>query len=350
MTSEKVLVTAIVPCYNGSKYLPQMLDCFLKQTYSHWEAIFVDDQSVDNSVEILKDYHEKDGRIKYLIRNRLPKGAQTCRNMGFEYAKGSKYVCFFDCDDIIAPFCLEQRVAFMESHPQIDFAVFPAKTFKTNPNEQSWRYYGIMSQPDEYLNFLFPWLSFVVWCNIYKYDSLVSHHISWDEKILVNQDSDFNIQALHSGMSFCYAEEFAAIDYFYRKTGNISVSSLKRDVSRFHSHLYLIDKFNKTFTCEEKKRYRKAISHRLLFYASFFYKDKPSLITLINHPFFNAGWWLKLRLRFIAPYLHHKKIAAVFFPILKKKFRDFKQDYSENCAEKIKKMETSIKLRGQNIT
>ncbi len=57
------LVSIIMNCLNGEKYLSNAIDSVIKQTYKNWELIFWDNQSTDNSASILKRY--KDKRIKY---------------------------------------------------------------------------------------------------------------------------------------------------------------------------------------------------------------------------------------------------------------------------------------------
>ena len=84
----------------------------------------VDDGSIDNSLELLKSFQKQDRRITFIERNREPKGASTCRNIGLHFAKG-EYVIFLDSDDYLLPFCIEQRIKHFKKHPKKDFLVFP---------------------------------------------------------------------------------------------------------------------------------------------------------------------------------------------------------------------------------
>ena len=63
IASEKSLVSVIINCFNGEKYLREALDSVIIQTYKNWEIIFWDNQSTDKSAEIFKSY--KDNRLKY---------------------------------------------------------------------------------------------------------------------------------------------------------------------------------------------------------------------------------------------------------------------------------------------
>lgn len=86
----------IIPVYNVEMYLRDCLNSVLKQTYSDWEAICVDDGSTDGSVDILKEYAAGDPRIK--VFSQLNAGTATARNTGLKEANGD-YIFFLDSDD-----------------------------------------------------------------------------------------------------------------------------------------------------------------------------------------------------------------------------------------------------------
>lgn len=86
----------IIPVYNVEKYLKKCLDSIANQTYSDFEAICIYDSSSDNSLNILKEYAQKDSRFKYYIGDN--KGVGVARNYALELATGS-YIGFVDSDD-----------------------------------------------------------------------------------------------------------------------------------------------------------------------------------------------------------------------------------------------------------
>ena len=59
MEEQKGLVSIILNCYNGEKYLRHALDAVIKQNYNDWELIFWDNQSTDNSKKIFDSYKQK---------------------------------------------------------------------------------------------------------------------------------------------------------------------------------------------------------------------------------------------------------------------------------------------------
>ena len=93
---ETPLVSVIMNCYNGEKYLKESIKSLLLQTYKKWELIFWDNNSTDNSKNIVKGF--KDKRIRY-FKSKKFHALYHSRNLAIKKAKG-KYVGFLDTDDL----------------------------------------------------------------------------------------------------------------------------------------------------------------------------------------------------------------------------------------------------------
>ena len=91
-----VKISAIIPVYNCEKYLGKTLDSCLAQNISDFEIICVNDGSTDNSLDILREYENKDSRIKVLDQENA--GAGSARNKALDIAEG-EFVAFIDADD-----------------------------------------------------------------------------------------------------------------------------------------------------------------------------------------------------------------------------------------------------------
>ncbi|MCH5272400.1 MAG: glycosyltransferase family 2 protein [Lachnospiraceae bacterium] len=106
---EKKLVSVITPAYNAEKYIADAIESVLRQTYTNWEMIIVDDGSGDTTGEIVKRY-TNDSRIIY---HRLEKnsGVAVAMNTAIESAHGS-LLAFLDADDLWKPEKLQKHVAF----------------------------------------------------------------------------------------------------------------------------------------------------------------------------------------------------------------------------------------------
>lgn len=104
------LVSIIMNCHNGERFLKEAINSVYDQTYSYWEIIFWDNFSSDKSAEIAMSYDE---RVKYFF-NQKKTSLGEARNLAMNKASG-KYVCFLDCDDMYFPTKLELQVKMMES-------------------------------------------------------------------------------------------------------------------------------------------------------------------------------------------------------------------------------------------
>ena len=89
------LVSVILNCHNGEKFLDKSVQSILKQTYKNWELIFIDNYSTDNTSSIINKI--KDKRIKYFRTRKLYK-LYKARNIAVSKAKGD-LISFIDADD-----------------------------------------------------------------------------------------------------------------------------------------------------------------------------------------------------------------------------------------------------------
>ena len=106
------LVSIIVNCYNGEKYLKKALQSILDQTYQNWEVILWDNKSSDNSKKIFLDYKEK--RFKYFFSgNHTP--LYKARNQAIESSQG-EIIAFLDTDDWWDKYKLEKQVVFFKDN------------------------------------------------------------------------------------------------------------------------------------------------------------------------------------------------------------------------------------------
>ena len=108
------LVTVIIPVYNAEKYLPRTIDSVLRQSYTNWELLLVDDCSTDHSRELMQQYEKQYDNVHcyYCEKNGGPAQA---RNLGIDHAQG-QYLAFVDSDDLWVPHKLERQLMFLKKH------------------------------------------------------------------------------------------------------------------------------------------------------------------------------------------------------------------------------------------
>ena len=98
MEKEQVVISVIIPVYNGEMYICDICKSLEEQTYKNYEVIFVDDGSTDGSYQTLNQL-KKD---HYTIIHQENRGVSAARNTGIHIAKG-QYIAFIDVDDTIHP-------------------------------------------------------------------------------------------------------------------------------------------------------------------------------------------------------------------------------------------------------
>ena len=206
------LVSIIVPSYNRSQIIGETLDSVMTQTYEHWECIVVDDDSTDNTKTIVQAYVEKDNRIQWANRpSTSPKGANACRNLGIQLAKG-KYLIFLDSDDLLRDNCLAQRVAAFEDHTELNFLAFRMGSYNgsdfleatkvaTNTHEKIIR---------QFVRQEYAWnITGPIWKHSYLKNFL------FDERLYRYQDVELHIRVLLNSAEGSY-RVFQETDCYYR--------------------------------------------------------------------------------------------------------------------------------------
>jgi len=111
LNQQSVLVSIVMPVYNGQTYLREAINSILNQTFKNFEFIIVNDGSNDKSLEIIKSYIDK--RI-IIIDNEINKGLIYSLNKGIEIAKGA-YIARMDSDDISMPNRFTEQVKAFQS-------------------------------------------------------------------------------------------------------------------------------------------------------------------------------------------------------------------------------------------
>jgi len=107
-----VVLSVILPVFNGEKYLNEAIDSILSQSYKAYEFIIINDGSTDNSLSIIESYSSVDSRIRVISREN--KGLVYTLNEGIFLATGS-YIARMDADDVSMPLRFEKQVALLDS-------------------------------------------------------------------------------------------------------------------------------------------------------------------------------------------------------------------------------------------
>ena len=124
----KYKISIIIPIYKAEKYLNDCLDSIINQSLTNIQIICINDESPDNSLNILKEYSKKDKRI--IIKNIKHVSISETRNEGLKYVEG-EYIGFVDDDDFIDLDQYEKMYEFAQKD-DIDLLEFGTKVINEN--------------------------------------------------------------------------------------------------------------------------------------------------------------------------------------------------------------------------
>jgi Glycosyl transferase family 2 len=102
-------VSIVLPTFNSERYLGLAIESCLRQTHDNFELIIVDDDSTDDTPNIIKAYSTLDPRIRHIVRKGVGRGLPEALNVGFDCAKG-RFLTWFQSDNIYTSRAIEYMV------------------------------------------------------------------------------------------------------------------------------------------------------------------------------------------------------------------------------------------------
>lgn len=133
-------VSILIPAFNYGHYIEDAIQSVLDQTFGDFELIILDNQSTDNTVEIVNTYMQKDSRIK-LIVNKTNIGMFRNYNEGLLHADG-EYIKFLNADDTLHPQILEKFVKILDEHTSVSLVTSFRQEFSNSSKIISTNFHG----------------------------------------------------------------------------------------------------------------------------------------------------------------------------------------------------------------
>lgn len=230
----KYKVSIILPCYNVACYIDNAVNAILKQTFTDYEVIFINDGSIDNTLEIIKRHCSYD---QFKVFDFPNQGVAQARNEGIKLSQG-EYIYFMDPDDDIDARLLEISLEECEKN-QADAIQFH---YKSNGADFNGNKGNAIYEGNEILKELVPrfigysgkslrkfgssdfyetneWAS--VWRFLFKTSVIKNNHILFPKGVKMSEDRFFILKFL------CYANKVVTIDkqlyhYIVRHSGCMS--------------------------------------------------------------------------------------------------------------------------------
>lgn len=132
------MVSVIIPCFNYGHLIADTINSILRQTYTDWEMIIVDDGSADNTALVVEGFVKKDSRISFYQQSNA--GPSAARNQALTKAKG-EFIQFLDADDLIEDRKFEIQLGIFKEKPFADVVYGSVRYFSEEPyNPQKWKY------------------------------------------------------------------------------------------------------------------------------------------------------------------------------------------------------------------
>lgn len=262
-------ITVIIPVYNVERYLSQCLNSVIKQTYTNFEIIAINDGSTDGSLNILNQYKMKYRNI-YII-NQENQGQSIARNKGIERATGD-YIYFLDADDYIATNTFQILIETFEEY-NVDLIKFSAEIvidgidIQVNKNRYNFDQYfneNKIYRKDEFLDLNIKSFSASPVLYIVKREILQSNKIRYKAGIIHEDDLFTSEVLLNTNKAVYISENFykrrlrknsvmTEEDIFHRKKSfkskciiAIELRNLLQNYVNYKEREFIQDRINKT--------------------------------------------------------------------------------------------------------
>ena len=276
MKSNKNLVSIIINCYNGEKYLREALLSIKAQTYKNWELIFWDNRSTDNSVKILKSLRIKN--LRYFLA-RKHTSLYAARSLAIKKAKG-EYIGFLDTDDLWEKNKLKKQIKLFDDEKII--VVYGNSWLKNEKNNQKKKFINYDVRSGYIYKDLIKKYNVGILTSLIKKSLLNKTKVNFEKKYDIIGDYDFFIR-LSREYKFRFIKEPIATYRIHKQ--NLSFLKKEKQIKEF---FYWIKKNKKDLSEEDYLELRKKIyklefiNYRITktFFASLLY-----FIKYIDHVF-----------------------------------------------------------------
>ena len=216
-----------VKTYSTDKYLLNNIKSITNQTYNNLEIIYIDNNSEDESIDIIKSYAEKDPRIK--IYQETTPGVSNARNKGIDVATGD-YFTFVDSDDFIGFNLIQDAVEKLASN-NFKTDILIGDFIGQSPNGfvgNSLRKVAINNWGKD-IKEIYAWMECVP--NIFFKKSFASNHnLKFNTKIKVGEDYLFNVSAIVKTQNIDF---YSSYEYYYQLLDNSCCRKLSDDYLTF---------------------------------------------------------------------------------------------------------------------
>jgi amylovoran biosynthesis glycosyltransferase AmsB len=262
-----MIFTVIIPCFNASRTISTALDSLVKQTYTNFDVVLIDDASVDFNETLAVIESFKSSLNIHVLKNPVNKNGAFSRNRGIEVARGD-YVAFLDADDAWVENRLESAKHLIESLTDQNFVIYgkfeliqkdtmgallPLRAIQSG--ELVTEYVFAAGQSMQTSTFICP--------------LEVARAVLFDEDYSRHQDTDFMMRAQRKGVRLIFQNQKCS--NYYIKPSDMASRIKEGRINRTFCKAYLSDKFM-FFNNKSHAGYRLIVYSRVLYLENYVLK------------------------------------------------------------------------------
>ena len=232
----EIKLSVIVPTYNSSNTIERLIHSLSNQIFKDFEIVFIDDNSTDNTVDLILKALENSNIPSQLIVNETNKGPGYSRNRGLEKANGD-YIVFIDSDDIVREDHLSTFYENIKGHDSVfvkglkvdnEGNLFDFKVDRFDSIiELSIRNNHIIKATDIINLEMLKEIPFSFVLMLYKKEIILNNDIRFNEEFNYGEDTEFAIRYLSNCDDVKFVNKYTY--YYYQEEESISrFSSLDR--------------------------------------------------------------------------------------------------------------------------
>lgn len=291
-------ISIIVPVYNAERYLEKCIISIIRQEYTNFELILVDDGSIDRSPELCDNYANIDKRIRVI--HQINAGVSIARNNGIKISTGD-YIVFVDADDSLMPHSIKSLYYnLIKTGCQLVCGSYQMK--KTRNRVKKISYKDFIYKADEFdKNFVFILknIANAPWGKLFDAQIIRKYQVEFPAGVAYGEDSIFLIRYCKhiSSISICsdilynynFLDADSAMKKFYPKLYQY-FSLVMEEKEKFFKEKGKIDLYNK-IRMEEKQYYFEWCVRHYIFHAK--HRAAKILIEKAAKTLFYGGIWGK---------------------------------------------------------
>lgn len=261
------LISIIIPTYNRAHLIGETLNSVLVQNYSNWECIVVDDGSVDDTETIVNEYVKKDNRFQFHKRPEAKiKGANICRNYGFDLSKG-EWIKWLDSDDLMYIDSLTNESKWITQYCNVILSPLVLYDFDLKKEIKKSNIFSDNLIHDYFIAKVALYVSGPLW----ERKFLNKQEYLFDEEISNVDDWDFNMRMLYEKPIICFNEKPVVL---YRVHENSLSHEIKKgNKVEIISVLNALEKHLKLIKENKITVYKPLLKYTLSYYKTTIYKS-----------------------------------------------------------------------------